>query len=441
MSSAVVSTPAALGRPFVFDDDDQAEVGSLASASRAALDRTAPSTPLRAGLGGCPHINLHERQGVQESPLARLQSAISNQKSKISPARVTPASQLEIRPAPEMVSSGAPAIDALTGGLPRGCLTEICGPASSGRTTLLLAALAAATRRGEFCALVDASDALDPHSAAAAGVELERLLWVRCSEDAPRKNSSPQSHRDTEKNGNQKTGCPISRAPSAREMGVREACPELVAGVEVPSQPAFDFDRAEWNEPGRKKNGRKENSRPSDHRSDPQSDQRLEQVLRATDLLLESGGFGLIVLDLGDLPPQSARRIPLTTWFRFRRAVENKPTILLAIEQKPIAGSCSSLLLKLGAGDPMLSADKPAAKRCEITAHSLPRAGRGGASRGFVGEDQQAPEGRKKITAPEYPAHAHLLTGLDVTAELIRSRLDRKPARPVAFATKTAWAG
>jgi recombination protein RecA len=415
MSSAVVSTPAALGRPFVFDDDDQAEGGSLASASRAALDRTAE--------GGCPHINL------PESPLARLQSAISNQKSKISPARVTPASQLDIRPAPEMVSSGAPAIDALTGGLPRGCLTEICGPSSSGRTTLLLAALAAATRRGEFCAVVDASDALDPHSVAAAGVELERLLWVRCGEDAPRKNSSPQSHRDTEKNGNQKTGCSISRAPSARE-----ACPELVERVgtwEVrkDSQSAFNFDRT-----GSMENGSKENvSRQSDH--------RLEQVLRATDLLLESGGFGLIVLDLGDLPPQSARRIPLTTWFRFRRAVENKPTILLAIEQKPIAGSCSSLLLKLGAGDPMLSADKPAAKRCEITAHSLPRAGRGGASRGFVGEDQQTPEGRKKITAPEYPAHAHLLTGLDVTAELIRSRLDRKPPRPVAFATKTAWAG
>ena len=79
-----------------------------------------------------------------------------------------------------------------------------------------------------------------------------------------------------------------------------------------------------------------------------QSEHRLEQVLRATDLLLESGGFGLIVLDLGDLPPQAARRIPLTTWFRFRRAVENKPTILLAIEQHPIAGSCSSLLLQLG---------------------------------------------------------------------------------------------
>jgi len=415
MSSAVVSTPAALGRPFVFDDDDQAEVGSLASASRAALNRTAE--------GGCPHINLS---------LARIQSAISNQKSKISPARVTPASQLEIRPAPEMVSSGAPAIDTLTGGLPRGCLTEICGPASSGRTTLLLAALAAATRRGEFCAVVDASDALDPHSAAAAGVELERLLWVRCGEDSPRKNSSPQSHRDTGKNGNQKTGCPISRAPSTREAGVREACPELVERVGVPSQPAFEFNPAEWNETERKENGWKENSRQSDH--------RLEQVLRATDLLLESGGFGLIVLDLGDLPPHSARRIPLTTWFRFRRAVEYTPTILLAIEQQAIAGSCSSLLLKLDAPD------APAAERRKIAAH--------GASRGWgeVG-DIQAPEGRKKNCDSEssvvhqyahrsiHPSHTQLLTGLNVTAELIRSRLDRKPSRSVAFATKTAWTG
>src|SRR5271168_1934087 len=84
-----------------------------------------------------------------------------------------------------MLSSGIAAINALTGGWPRGCLTEICGPASSGRTTVLLAALAAATRRGEFCVVVDASDALDPQSVASAGVELDRLLWVRCAEDSP----------------------------------------------------------------------------------------------------------------------------------------------------------------------------------------------------------------------------------------------------------------
>src|SRR5208283_793228 len=77
-----------------------------------------------------------------------------------------------------------PQLDLLTGGLPRGCLTEICGTASSGRTSVLLFALARATRRGEVCALVDGSDAFDPASASAAGMEMSRLLWVRCGEES-----------------------------------------------------------------------------------------------------------------------------------------------------------------------------------------------------------------------------------------------------------------
>jgi hypothetical protein len=67
----------------------------------------------------------------------------------------------------------------LGGGFPRGGLSEIAGPPSSGRTSLALALLAAATARGEVAALVDAADAFDPPSAEAAGVALARLLWVR----------------------------------------------------------------------------------------------------------------------------------------------------------------------------------------------------------------------------------------------------------------------
>jgi recA bacterial DNA recombination protein len=345
MSSAVVSTSAAQGRPFFFDDEAQAE-GSCGDS--------------RPRLSGRAQLDCR-------SPENQLQPRIP---SKILPSTVTPASRLEIRPAPEMVSSGIPAIDAVIGGLPRGCLTEICGPASSGRTTFLLAALAAATRRGEFCTVVDASDALDPYSAASAGVALDRLLWVRCDE------SSPQRHRVIEKHGNQKEGCPISRAPFAREVGAGE--------TGLSSQAAFDFDR-----------------------TNSQSERRLEQVLRATDLLLESGGFGLIVLDLADLPPQAARRIPLTTWFRFRRSIEHTPTILLAIEQHPIAGSCSSLLLQLGVQN----------------------------------NPEETKNNKKDELAIDTPTHTHLLTGMDINAELIRSRLERKPARSVTFATKTAWAG
>jgi recombination protein RecA len=78
--------------------------------------------------------------------------------------------------------TGVAALDAcLRSGLPRGQLSEIVGPASSGRTTLALQILAAATQRGEIAALVDTFDRLDVESAIAAGIDPERLLWIRGS--------------------------------------------------------------------------------------------------------------------------------------------------------------------------------------------------------------------------------------------------------------------
>ena len=84
----------------------------------------------------------------------------------------------------EMLLTGFPAIDRETGGIPKSALTQICAQVgnSSGKTTLLLALMAQATRRGEFTALVDAGDCFDPGSADAAGVELSHVLWVRCGE-------------------------------------------------------------------------------------------------------------------------------------------------------------------------------------------------------------------------------------------------------------------
>ena len=161
----------------------------------------------------------------------------------------------QFRPPPELVRSGVPEIDGATGGLPRGCLTEIYGPASSGRTSLLLAILAAATAREEVCALVDTEDALDPVSAAESGVRLSRLLWIRCGHHA-------------------------------------------------------------------------------------------EQALKAADLLIQGGGFGLVAMDLGDTPPESARRISLTSWFRLRRAVEHTPAVLVTVGRQSYAKTCASLMLE-----------------------------------------------------------------------------------------------
>lgn len=157
----------------------------------------------------------------------------------------------------ETVSAGMREIDSLTGGLPRGGLTEICGPSCSGRTTLLISALAARTADAEACAFIDGRDTFDPHSAEAAGVKLSRMLWVRC--------------------------------------------------------------------------------------------RNIDQALRSADLLLQSGGFGLVALDLGDIPADTVRYVPLNVWFRFRRAVEDTPTIFLVLEQEPHAKTCAALVLRMGA--------------------------------------------------------------------------------------------
>src|SRR3989442_7235881 len=83
----------------------------------------------------------------------------------------------------DLQPSGVMELDAvLGGGFLRGSLVELCGSASSGRTSLAFSLLAQATERQETCAYVDVSDSLDPVSLAAAGVELPRLLWIRCGE-------------------------------------------------------------------------------------------------------------------------------------------------------------------------------------------------------------------------------------------------------------------
>jgi recombination protein RecA len=84
------------------------------------------------------------------------------------------------RPAGKVLPTGLVLLDQrLGGGLPRGQLSEIVGPRSSGRTTVLCAALAEATGGGALTALVDPLDTFDPVSAASCGVSLERVLWLR----------------------------------------------------------------------------------------------------------------------------------------------------------------------------------------------------------------------------------------------------------------------
>jgi hypothetical protein len=329
MSASPVFSSAAMGRPFIFSPS----FSPRSTAEKAAKTIAKKTAEILAHVGAIPKLGA-----------------------------VVPASRLDVRPVPEMVSSGIPQLDLLTGGLARGCLTEICGTASSGRTSVLLFALARATQRGEVCALVDASDAFDPASAAAAGMEMRRLLWVRCGKKYP-----PRKH------------------PSAA----------LRAGSRVGKFP-------EWKSP-----------------EDQRWETQLAQMLKATDLLLQSNGFGMIALDLGDVPVPSARRIPLASWFRFRRAIEHTPTTLLVLEQQPIAGSCSSVLLRVSAVCSQQSCKKLPAVGSQLSGD--------------------------RPTHSELP-HSELLDQLEITAELLRSRLERKLERKsvqstASFKSRAAWAG
>src|ERR1044071_2156212 len=93
---------------------------------------------------------------------------------------LTTALPLERRDESAVVATDVAALDAcLRGGVPRGQLSEIARPAAAGTTTFALQTIAASPRRGEIAALVDTFDRLDVASAAAAGIDLDRLLWVR----------------------------------------------------------------------------------------------------------------------------------------------------------------------------------------------------------------------------------------------------------------------
>ena len=202
------------------------------------------------------------------------------------PAALTPAPRV-LR---EVAATGIAEVDAhLEGGLPVGAISELTGPASSGRTSLALAFVAQRTAEGRACAWVDASDAFDPESAAASGVLLPQLLWVRCRHGiaaAPAQTGSLHTPR----------------------AGVRSAA----------------WTRPVWTRPDWT---------------------RLDQALRATDLLLQAGGFAALVLDLGDIPREQGNRIPLATWFRFRQAADRARSSLVVLGRASYAQSAAALVL------------------------------------------------------------------------------------------------
>ncbi len=70
-------------------------------------------------------------------------------------------------------------------------------------------------------------------------------------------------------------------------------------------------------------------------------------ALQVTDWLLQAGGFSMVALDLANFTSRDLRNIPLHTWFRFRRAVEHKPTSLVVIAREHCTGSAAALQIEM----------------------------------------------------------------------------------------------
>ena len=168
----------------------------------------------------------------------------------------------------QIAETGLTSLDAsLGGGLPRGHLSEIVGPRSSGRMSVLCAVLAAATTRGEFVALIDTFDSFDPVSGEAAGIEFSRFLWIRGRQSTPR---------------------------------------------EVPKV--------------------------------------ITRAIKATGLVLQAGGFGVVATDLGEAPVSAIQRLPFTTWLRLARAIERQETVGVIVGPVVMARSSAgrSVVLRTG---------------------------------------------------------------------------------------------
>ncbi len=157
----------------------------------------------------------------------------------------------------DVAATGLEILDApLGGGIARGHLSEIVGPRSSGRTTVLCRMFRAAADRGEAIALIDSCDRFDPASASASGIDLTKLLWVRERGDASR-------------------------------------------------------------------------------------------ALKAMNLVLQAGGFGLVAFDIADVPSIALRQFPYTTWMRIARVIEGSQTAAVVIAAERIARSPGGVTIAL----------------------------------------------------------------------------------------------
>jgi recombination protein RecA len=266
-----------------------------------------------------------------------------------------------LSPAPKVLRptspTGIPSIDdLLRGGLPIGALTEVVGPECSGRTSLALSFLARLTHAGKVCAWIDVSNGLRPESVAAAGVDLQRLLWVRCAAaqqgkafGGPEKLFTlPEKYLIPPPIKRGLHGGGFGPHPRNEQKGLSNEVGDLFhSNAGTPQRAELQSRR----EPKRVESMAVPMKKPEGVATAPTPWTRLEQALKATDLLLHGGGFSAIVLDMGSVAPNFATRVPLATWFRYRAAAERSQASVVLLSQHACAKSSAELVLQMETED------------------------------------------------------------------------------------------
>ena len=266
--------------------------------------------------------------------------------------------------APQLVCPGSETgyrgLDAvLRGGMPVAGTSEIIGGRSSGRTSIAAAYLAERTREGHICGWIDVAGDMSPEAGQVDGVDLDRVLWVRCAEAAPaaevQSRGTPGMHlvasevKTATRRSSRSVGTP--GAPN-RALGVAAGRVEQVATDRLPARRGFVVLREQGPATVSEHMGLPVAKPRSGFIKARRPWGRLEQAIKAVDLLVQAGGFGAIVLDLGGIAPQFARRIPLATWFRWRAVLERTRTSLVVLSQMGCTGSSAELVLRVEADLP-----------------------------------------------------------------------------------------
>jgi hypothetical protein len=206
-------------------------------------------------------------------------------------------------------ASLAPIDVLLEGGIPRGRISEIAGRRSCGKTSIAAGFISSATRRGEAVAVIDLANAFDPSTMAEAGVDLSRVLWVQ-----PGLPSSSQRlwQESSSAPARIKMNSPVLSPLSDQEEG--EGTSQVTHQIyRRASMPRRAIDRTS------------------------------RSFLRAAEMVLEAGGFGLLILDFGE----STFTLSQSSALRLARIAERNATAVLMLVTRPVCGTFAALSVDL----------------------------------------------------------------------------------------------